>query len=72
MNRAKGTPVTGDGDLDCESEMLEEFLSLVERALKAGWAEEEVANALLSLAQTHALNLEDAAVADAVMSRRLQ
>jgi len=55
---------TGDRDIDCESEMLARFHALVEQALKTGWAEEEVANALLSLAQHYSLDLLDAAVID--------
>jgi hypothetical protein len=57
--------LSGDRDFDCESELLAHFRALVERALKTGWAEEEVANALLSLAQLYSLDLlDDALIAD--------
>lgn len=55
---------SGDRDFDCESEMLPGFYALVDQGLKDGWAEEEVANALLSLAQNYALKLLDRAVID--------
>ncbi len=42
--------------------MFAQFRALVERALKTGWAEEEVANALPSLARTYSLDLFDEAV----------
>jgi len=54
---------SGDRDIDCETEMLAQFCALVDRALKTGWAEEEVANALLSLAQDYSVSLlEDATI----------
>ena len=53
---------SGDRDIDCETEIVAQFYALVDRALKFGWAEEEVANALLSLAQTYSINLSDGAV----------
>lgn len=53
---------SGDRDIDCEIAILAQFHDLVERALKTGWAEEEVANALLNLAQSYSLDLLDDAV----------
>jgi hypothetical protein len=60
---------SGDRDLDCETELLAHFCALVERALETGWAEEEVANALLSLAQAYSGNLlDDALIVDPAVS----
>lgn len=53
---------SGDGDIDCETAMFTQFQALVERALRTGWAEEEVANALLSLAQTYSFDLSENAI----------
>lgn len=62
---------SGDRDIDCEAEMFAQFYALVERALKTGWAEEEVANALLSLAQTYSLDLLDDLLIGAPENRAL-
>jgi hypothetical protein len=48
---------TLDLDIDCEFAIETDFLSLVDRAKGEGWADDEVANALLSLAQNHVLAL---------------
>jgi hypothetical protein len=72
MGSVHRTNAVGDGDLDCEAELLEHFRALVELALKSGWAEDEVANALLSLAQEFEAGLLDDAVIDAPGSQTLQ
>jgi len=48
----RSSGIAGDRDLDCEASIESEFDALIARALAAGWSEDEVANALLSLAQT--------------------
>lgn len=63
---------TGDSDLDCETDLLWQFQALVERALKAGWAEDEVANALLSLAQRFKQDLLDDAMIEPPPPNSLQ
>jgi hypothetical protein len=40
-----------DRDLECEASLEVEFQALVDRAVSDGWTADEVANALLSLAQ---------------------
>jgi hypothetical protein len=63
MKTVSCTKATGDGDIDCEAEILEEFRALIEHALKIGWAEEEIANALVGLSRNYALGLlEDAVI----------
>ena len=52
---------TFDLDVDCEFAIETDFLSLVDRAKGEGWADDEVANALLSLAQNHVLALRQQA-----------
>ena len=63
---------TGDNDLDCEIDLLWQFQALVERALKTGWTEDEVANALLSLAQQFKEGMLDDAVIEYPSSKSLQ
>lgn len=61
-----------DRDLDCEASIEMEFEALIERALAAGWSEEEVTNALLSLAQNRLENSRaDALVGSVVPVGRL-
>lgn len=48
---------TGDRDLDCETALAERFADLVRAGNGEGWDGDEIANALLSLAQTLALDL---------------
>jgi hypothetical protein len=67
-----GSNPTGDRDLDCEAAMLDQFHTLVEQALRAGWLEDEIANALLSLTQKYALTLSDDALILARGTRVLQ
>ncbi|WP_193177623.1 hypothetical protein [Oricola nitratireducens] len=47
----RSSDMTDDRDLDCESSIEADFEALAERAVAAGWGDDEVANALLSLAQ---------------------
>lgn len=72
MNPINAESITRDGDLDCEASMHREFRALVERALQAGWVEDQIANALVSLAQTYALDLERDLVVDVISGRTLQ
>ena len=46
-----------DGDLQCEADMAEEFESLLQQGIMRGWSADEVANAILSLAQGHVLSM---------------
>ena len=63
MKTAPCNILSGDRDVDCETDILMQFSALVQRALRTGWAEEEVANALLSLAQNYSVSLaEDATI----------
>ncbi|GAB4351038.1 MAG: hypothetical protein Kow0026_07750 [Oricola sp.] len=57
----RSSGIASDRDIDCEAAMEAEFEALIDRALAAGWSEDEVTNALLSLAQ----NRVDASRADA-------
>lgn len=43
---------TCDGDLDCEADIAAEFDALAHLGEERGWSPEQVANALLSLAQS--------------------
>lgn len=47
----RSSGIASDRDIDCEASIEAEFEALIDRALAAGWSEDEVANALLSLAQ---------------------
>jgi hypothetical protein len=47
----RSSGIASDRDLECEASIEAEFEALIGRALAAGWSEDEVANALLSLAQ---------------------
>ena len=62
MRPADSKRPTHDGDVDCETHLAAHVRLLVVRAVEAGWTEEEVANALLSYAQTMILKLNDEAV----------
>ena len=72
MTPGPTTNAKGDSDLDCEMDLLWQFQALVERALKAGWAEDEVANALLSLALQFKEGLLDDAMFESPPSKTLQ
>jgi hypothetical protein len=72
MTPGPTTNAKGDSDLDCEMDLLWQFQALVERALKAGWAEDEVANALLSLALQFKEGLLDEAMIESPPSKTLQ
>jgi|GEM_PF-3453420 len=72
MTPGPATNAKGDSDLDCEMDLLWQFQALVERALKAGWAEDEVANALLSLALQFKEGLLDEAMIESSPSKTLQ
>ena len=61
-------PRFADRDLACEAAIAAEFETFALSAQEAGWSKDEVANALLSLAQNHALALRDDAVVDAATS----
>ena len=65
MRASKDARMTKDGDFDCEVELALHLPALVEKAVDAGWTEEEVANALLSYAQNLIAKLNDDAVIDA-------
>lgn len=60
---------SSDRDFDCEAAIAPEFEALVERAWKSGWLEEEVANALLSLAQERVHRSRDGAIIGCPMKR---
>lgn len=53
---------TGDRDLECEAYLLRAFDMLVAKAFAAGWSEDEICNALLSLAQERIAAARDGAV----------
>ena len=61
MRSADDARHTHDGDIDCEIELSRHIRVLVQRAVAAGWTEEEVANALLSYAQQMVERLADEA-----------
>jgi hypothetical protein len=48
----RSSGIASDRDIDCEASIEADFEALFDRALAAGWSEDEVANALLSLAQS--------------------
>jgi hypothetical protein len=53
-----------DRDLECELAISPEFQRLIETALAAGWSDDEVANALLSLTQDHVHTMRSRAIID--------
>ena len=53
---------TGDRDLDCAAWLRDGVDALIATALAAGWSEDEVGNALLSLAQDRITEARDNAV----------
>lgn len=61
-----------DRDLACEAYLEPAFEALINRALADGWSEDEIANALLSLAQTRIESMRSNAIVGAdVPGRRL-
>lgn len=61
-----------DGDLACELGIEGEFDALFARAVRAGWSADEVANAMLSLAQTRIQSMRDGAFIGAEATLRRQ
>jgi len=47
----RSSGLASDRDIECEASIEADFEALIDRALAAGWSEDEIANALLSLAQ---------------------
>lgn len=60
----KSRKVTNDRDLDCAAYLRVSLESLVREAIAAGWREDEVCNALLSLAQDRVSDSREGAVLD--------
>ena len=50
-----------DGDLACEDDLRSRFDSLLRDGVQRGWSPDEVANAVLSLAQAHVFDTRDVA-----------
>lgn len=61
--------LASDRDLDCEEFLQSGFEGLVDRALAAGWSEDEIGNALLSIAQERVVAARDNAFADIGLGR---
>lgn len=51
-----------DRDLECEMAVSEAFSDLVTGARDAGWTDDEVANAILGLAQSHIQRMREQAI----------
>ena len=61
-----------DRDLECEAALEAEFEDLIGRAVASGWTADEVANALLSLAQDRVETIRaDAIIGKAGLSGRV-
>lgn len=56
--------VSGDRDLDCSNYLEAGIEGLVVKALAAGWNEDEISNALLSLVQDRISEARDNAILD--------
>ena len=61
-----------DRDLECELALAPGFQKLVDDAIAAGWTDEEVANALLSVTQDHVHAMRSGAIIDIMPAARPQ